>query len=75
MCPSSLETAGKDKDLATIIGLYVLEELTLGQAAERLEISRFEMREILHEGGVELRLGPKDIDDASSEIDVALNLE
>lgn len=75
MCPKSLESVDSDDELATVIGLYALDKLTLGQAAERLEISRFEMRDIMHEVGVDLRLGPKNIEDASAEIDVALNIE
>ncbi|MGA9402550.1 sigma factor-like helix-turn-helix DNA-binding protein [Haladaptatus sp.] len=48
-----------DDELATVIGRYALEELTLGQAADRLDISRMEMRTILRDSVATLRLGPK----------------
>ncbi|MFC7007962.1 UPF0175 family protein [Halalkalicoccus salilacus] len=75
MRPDPLENTEGNEELATVIGLYALGELTMGQAAERLDISRFRMQEILHDTGIELRLGPSDIEDASDEVDVALDLE
>lgn len=68
--------AGEDTEqLATIIGLYVLGEISLGKAAERTGVTRWEMEDLLQEAGVELRLGPDSLDDLESEVDVALDLE
>ncbi|MFD1571249.1 UPF0175 family protein [Halorubrum laminariae] len=68
--------AVKDKEqLATTIGLYVLGEISLGKAAERTGVTRWEIEEILQEAGVELRLGPQSMDEFEDEVDVALNLE
>ena len=58
-----------DDELATVIGRYALEELTLGQAANRLDISRMEMRTILHDSGVTPRLGPISKDEVLSDAD------
>jgi predicted HTH domain antitoxin len=63
------------EQLATTIGLYVLGEISLGKAAERTGVTRWEMEEILQEAGVELRLGPESMDELEDEVDVALNLE
>lgn len=63
------------EQLATMIGLYVLGEISLGKAAERTGVTRWEMEEILQEAGVELRLGPESMDELEDEVDVALNLE
>lgn len=60
-----------DTDLATTVGLYALGALTLGEAADRAEVSEIRMREILADAGVELRLGPETKDGARSEVDVA----
>jgi predicted HTH domain antitoxin len=68
--------AVEDKEqLATTIGLYVLGEISLGKAAERTDVTRWEMEEILQEAGVELRLGPQSMEELEDEVDVALDLE
>jgi predicted HTH domain antitoxin len=63
------------QQLATTIGLYVLGGISLGKAAERTGVTRWEMEEILQEAGVELRLGPQSMDELEDEVDVALDLE
>ena len=63
------------EQLATTIGLYVLGEISLGKAAERTGVSRWEMEDLLQEAGVELRLGPESTEDLESEVDIALDLE
>ena len=69
-------SAVEDKEqLATTIGLYVLGEISLGKAAERTDVTRWEMEEILQEAGVELRLGPQSMEELKDEVDVALDLE
>jgi len=68
--------AGEDTEqLATTIGLYVLGEISLGKAAERTGVTRWEMEDLLEEAGVELRLGPESMENLESEVDVALDLE
>ena len=76
MATDRLGGAVEDKEqLATTIGLYVLGEISLGKAAERTGVTRWEMEEILQEAGVELRLGPQSMDELEDEVDVALDLE
>lgn len=60
---------------AAAVSLYEDGEITLGTAARLAGVSRFEMRDILREEGVELRFGPEDMDAARDEIDAARNLE
>lgn len=66
------DATGDDTELATVIGLYALGELILGEAAAQLDISKEEMRATLVDAGVSLRLGPRDREDAQDEVDVAL---
>ena len=69
---------GSDADteeLATTIGLYVLGEISLGKAAERTGVSRWEMREILEDHDVEPRLGPADMDEAAEEVENVRDFE
>lgn len=66
-----LEVGADDTELATVIGLYALGELTLGEAAGRLDVSRVEMQEVLNDAGVSLRLGPQTEEEARDEVDVA----
>lgn len=68
--------AVEDKEqLATTIGLYVLGEISLGKAAERTGVTRWEMEEIFQEAGIELQLGPQSMEELKDEVDVALDLE
>lgn len=68
--------AVEDKEqLATTIGLYVLGEISLGKAAERTGVTRWEMEEIFQEAGIELQLGPQSMEELEDEVDVALDLE
>lgn len=62
-------------ELATTIGLYVLGELSLGKAAERVGVSRWQMQELLKEHSVEPRLGPTDMGDAADEIETIRDFE
>ena len=61
--------------IAAAVSLYEGGDITLGTAARLADVNRFEMRDILREEGVELRLGPEDMDAARDEIDAARNLE
>lgn len=67
------EASGERDDLATIIGLYALGEITLGTAASRYGVSRIEMKRILGEAGVSLRLGPKNADEAAAEVQTLID--
>ncbi len=63
------------EELATTIGLYVLGEISLGKAAERTGVTRWEMEELLSDAGVEVRLGPQHLEDLEEEVDAALDIE
>lgn len=62
-------------ELATTIGLYVLGEISLGKAAERAGVTRWEMQELLKDHGVDPRLGPSDMDDAADEVETIRDFE
>lgn len=62
-------TEGGTEELATTVGLYVLGEISLGKAAERLDVGRWEMREILAEHDIQPRLGPRDMEEAAEEVE------
>ncbi|EMA61465.1 UPF0175 family protein [Halorubrum lipolyticum] len=64
-----------DARIAAAVSLYADETITLGTAARLAGVDRFEMRDIIREEGVELRIGPEDMADARSEIDTARDLE
>ena len=63
------------EELATTIGLYALGEISLGKAAERTGVTRWEMEEILSEADIEVGLGPQDMEDIEDEVDTALDIE
>lgn len=65
----------RDARIAAAVSLYEAGDITLGTAARLADIDRFEMRDLLREEGVELRVGPEDMDAARDEIDTARNLE
>jgi predicted HTH domain antitoxin len=60
-----------DERLVAAVGLYALGELTLGQAAERAGLSRFELRSTLRASSVELRTGYADAERAARDLEVA----
>ncbi|WP_128477021.1 UPF0175 family protein [Halorussus pelagicus] len=65
---------GETNDLAETIGLYALGKISLGKAAERADVSRWEMQETLREAGVELRLGPQSEAELEDDVVVALQV-
>lgn len=67
--------AHENDRVAAAISLYDAGEISLGRAARLAGYNRFEMRDLLLEHDVELRLGPADMDDARDEIETARNLE
>ncbi len=55
-------TANTDDDMAYAIGLYALGEISEGKAAEIAGVSRWDMREVLTNVGIELRHGPQSVE-------------
>jgi len=66
---------GDSTELAETIGLYALGEISLGKAAERMGVTRWEMKDVLQEAGVELQLGPQTEEALQDDVETALNLE
>lgn len=56
------EPADADDALAHAVGLYALGEVNEGKAAEIAAVTRWEMREILDDAGLELRHGPQTVE-------------
>lgn len=67
MTSGDAKPVGDNNRLATAIGLYALEEMTLGQAAEHADMSKQKMKETLNEAGVELRIGARSKSEAIAE--------
>lgn len=65
--PTGLE--GKAREIARILRAYLDDEISLGKAAEELELSRFDLANRFHRLGVPLPFGPTSLEDAQSEID------
>jgi len=66
----------ENERIAAAVALYKREQITLGDAARLADVDRWTMRDILREhGGVELRLGLVDEDDAAYEVEAASGLE
>lgn len=57
--------------LATAIGEYVLGEVSLGKAAEKAGMSRWEFEEQLSAAGFNALYGPRTADELAAEIDPA----
>lgn len=60
--------------IAAAVSRYEKGDITLGAAARLADVSRFEMRDILHEHGVEVRIGLMDEADAEYEAEAARDL-
>ena len=61
------EPVGADDALAHAVGLYALGEINEGKAAEIADMTRWEMREILDDAGLELRHGPRTVEGVRSD--------
>ncbi|AGB16249.1 uncharacterized small protein [Halovivax ruber XH-70] len=61
--------------IASAVSLYDDGDVTLRMAARLAGVNRFEMRDLLLDENVELRIGPADMAAAREEIDTARNLE
>lgn len=64
-----------DDELATAIGEYVLGKVSLGRAAERAGLTRWEFEELLEEVGFTALYGPRTREQLDAEVDDALDLE
>lgn len=53
---------GDSEALALAIGRYALGEVNEGKAAEIAGLTRWEMRDVLRDAGLELRHGPRTVD-------------
>lgn len=65
----------EDARVAAAVHLYANDEISLGKAARLAGVSRFDMPDVLREHGVDVKLGPEDMEDARREVDVARDLE
>ena len=57
-----------------ILRAYLADEISLGKAAELLELSRFDLQARFLRLGVSLRLGPATLEEAWEEIRAARSL-
>lgn len=64
-----------DDEVATAVGQYVLGGISLGKAAERVDMTRWEFERLLREAGFTALYGPRSHDELTDEIDVALDME
>jgi predicted HTH domain antitoxin len=55
-----------------ILQSYLGDEISLGKAAELLDLSRFELQERFHHLGIPLRLGSVTLEEARAEVAAAL---
>lgn len=55
---------------AVVIGAYLDRQINLGRAAERLQMHELELRERFAKLGIPPRLGPADVAEAQTEVDV-----
>ena len=72
-----MASASRDTDdrLATAIGQYVLGEVSLGKAAETVDMTRWEFEARLEEVGFDVLYGARTVDELDDEVDAALDLE
>mgnify|MGYP001073983498 CR=1 FL=1 len=64
-----------DDEVATAVGQYVLGRISLGRAAERVDMTRWEFETLLREAGFTALYGPRSITELTDEIDVAQDPE
>lgn len=58
-----------DARLQLALRRYQAEEISLAKAAHLASVSWVQMRDILRERGVEVRLGPADLEETKKEIE------
>lgn len=64
-----------EERIAAAVALYERKTITLGDAARLAGVNRFEMKDILRDHGIELRIGLTDEADAEYEVEAARELE
>jgi predicted HTH domain antitoxin len=74
MAAGTTPQPGND-ELATAVGQYVLGEISLGKAAETVDMTRWEFEELLEDAGFTALYGPRSSDDLQDEVDAAFDLE
>lgn len=67
---SDLSTGSADDEVATAVGRYVLGEISLGKAAERVGMTRWEFEELLLEAGFTALYGPRTMNQLEEELEV-----
>ena len=75
MAPARRSPVDDIEAFATTVGRYVLGEISLGKAAERVGVTRWEMEDLLEEARMELRLGPQSREALDDDVDVALDID
>lgn len=73
MARSEPDVDEPDDDLALAVGRYVLDDISLGRAAELAGVSRWKMIDVLREHGIEPRIGPQSVEEAKAEAEGRLN--
>jgi Arc/MetJ-type ribon-helix-helix transcriptional regulator len=61
--------------VAAAVHLYNTGDVSLGKAARLAGVSRYDMPDILHDHGVDVKLGPESMAEAQEEIEAARELE
>jgi uncharacterized protein UPF0175 len=69
------EKQGEDDPDARALRAYLSDKISLGKAADLLNLSRFELQARLHRLGVPLRLGPATLEEARAEAAAALDFD
>ena len=64
-----------EERIAAAVALYERKTITLGDTARLAGVNRFEMKDILRDHGIELRIGLTDEADAEYEVEAARELE
>lgn len=64
-----------DEEVATVVGLHVLGEISIEEGADRLDVDPAYLRRILEDAGVIPRQGPATLQDVYDEISVARRIE
>lgn len=64
----------EDARISASVHLYEQGEVSLGKASRLAGVPRQKMTDILRQHDVEIRMGPKDMDEAEEEIEAARNL-
>lgn len=63
------------EERATAVGLYALGEISLGRAAERAGMTRWEFETMLADAGFTALYGPRTREELDDEVDTALDRE